>query len=156
VDPASNGNLGFRRNRPSGPSAGRPADRGRWIIMIAVVSAMTGACLLLGGFLGLIADRALHAPALVVVLLIAVGALVGVWLGARFAIRLTGGDHRRFVASGLGGSVGLVGAVAVAYTASNVLPALLPFVAILCPGFGAAIGALVSEQLGQADQPRSP
>lgn len=149
--PSSNGDL---RRRPSGRSPARaqvPTRRNDrwWVVTVALVSAGAGAGLLLGFVLatGLrsissgTSDAVLSIP-------LALGAIAGVWAGAWMAGRTTGGDRRRFAASGIGGVAGLVVAllVAVAIPVMNVpvLGVLLPLVVILCPGFGAAAGAGVA------------
>jgi hypothetical protein len=121
------------------------------VVTVALVSAGAGAGLLLGFVLatGLrstssgISDAFLSIP-------LALGAIGGVWAGAWMAGRTTGGNRRRFVGSGIGGVGGLVVAllIAVAIPVMNVpvLGVILPLAVILCPGFGAALGARVAER----------
>ena len=154
VDPGSNGDL--RRTRPGrpappGPPARAhgdvdPARRGRWVVTLAVVSATTGAFLLLWSSVAGLLRHLAGVPVTALFVLVVLGAFAGVWVGAWLAGRLTGGDRQRFVASGIGGSVGLVAAVGAAFLSTRILPAVLPFLAILCPGAGAVLGARAAER----------
>ncbi|MDQ4148539.1 MAG: hypothetical protein M3164_00870 [Actinomycetota bacterium] len=136
-DPSSNG---FRR-RSKGPT---DKPRGRGVVLVAAVCAMTGAGLV-GGFVlgglaaGLLGLRgeAFFAP---VAAASALAAAVGVWLGVRFTGRLAGGSARsRRVLNWatVGGIAGLIAAVAVATT--DIGP-FAPVAVILLPGLGALLG----------------
>ena len=143
VDPASNGQLRHRRARPTGRGSGGdpdPARRGRDVVTLAVVSASTGAFLLLSSSIAGLLRHLLHVPISALFVLVVLGAFAGAWVGAWLAGRLTGGDRQRFVAAGVGGSVGLVAATGTAFASTQFLPAILPLVAILCPGLGAVVG----------------
>jgi len=155
VDPGSNGDLRHtRRVRPV--PAGRaarahgghvdPARRGRAVVTLAVVSASTGAFLLLWSSIAGLLRHLAGVPVPALFVLVVLGAFAGVWVGAWLACRLTGGDRRRFIASGIGGSVGLVAAVGAAFASTRILPAVLPLLAILCPGAGAVLGARAGER----------
>ena len=122
------------------------ALRGRWIVPLAVVSAMSGMALTVGWLAGTAVGRMAGLDEWPQLLNYAVpgaflGAVAGVWSGAWLAIRLTGQDAPgRLGLTGLFGTVGLVAGVALAFAAART--SLVPLVAlgIMAPGFGAAIG----------------
>ncbi|HEX9314006.1 MAG TPA: hypothetical protein VGA71_01170 [Actinomycetota bacterium] len=128
--------------------AGRPVDparRGRSIVTLAVVSGSTGAFLLLGGsFAGGLRHWA-GVPLEVLFVLVLAAAVAGVWVGAWLSVRLTGGDAARFRATGIGGTVGLVVAIALGYLSTKFLPGILPLLAILSPGASATIAGNASD-----------
>ena len=155
VDPVTNGDLRHHRGparRGAGRGAGRgarppvdPARRGRSIVTLAVVSASTGAFLLLGGSIAGGLRSWAGVPIEVLFVLVLGAAVAGVWVGAWLAVRLAGGDAARFKATGIGGTVGLVVAIALGYLSTKFLPGILPLLAILSPGALATIAANASD-----------
>jgi len=155
IDPAGNGDMRYHRGggrRPGGSRPGGrarppidPARRGRWIVTVAVVSAATGAFLLLGFAIagGL---RHVGIPIEVLFVFVVGCAVGGVWTGAWLSGRLTGGNRRKYIATGIGGCVGLVVAVALGYASLKLLPDILPLAAILSPGGVAAVAANAAER----------
>lgn len=135
-----------------------PSRRNRAIVTVAVVSALTGLGLLLGGLLGGLVLNAKSVSGGVAFTLAAAGALAGAVYGARLANKLARGSRRRFRCSALGTVPGLAAAVAISYLASASGNSLLAVLAILCPGIGAALGALLAEagRAPAAVTPRSP
>ncbi|GAC1374537.1 MAG: hypothetical protein NVSMB32_17650 [Actinomycetota bacterium] len=125
------------------------------MVTIALVSAAMGAGLLVGFLIGGLVHDLFGAPVELVLVVAAAGSVAGVWLGSWLAIRLTGGNRRRFVACGVGGTLGLVAAVGVAYAAAKTLAGILPIIAILAPGIGAAVGAVFAER-GQPQAQLAP
>jgi uncharacterized membrane protein YfcA len=121
------------------------AVRGRWIVPLAVVSAIAGLCMFVGVVVaGGIATAAglrnvhLLVPAFVGLL---VGGLAGVWLGARIAVRLTGGDPEgRLVPTGIGGTVGLVLGLLLLVLAAQIEVIVIAGLGVIAPGIGAAFG----------------
>lgn len=121
------------------------AVRGRWIVPLAVVSAITGMCMFVGVVIaGGIATAAglrdvqVLAPASFGLL---VGGLAGVWLGARIAVRLTGGDPEgRLVPTGAGGTIGLVLGLGLLILAVRVDVIFVAGLGLIAPGIGAAFG----------------
>lgn len=110
--------------------------------MLAVVSGLTALNLLIGAGAGAAMAKlsglkggAIAAPMLVTA---ALGGAVGVWLGVRVALRLSGRTGGAAVLWGTaGGIAGLIAAVA--FAASAISP-LTPVIAVLLPGAGAMIG----------------
>jgi len=127
--------------------AGRPADpaRGRSIVTLAVVSASTGAFLLLGGSIAGGLRHWAGVPLEVLFVLVLAAAVAGVWVGAWLSVRLVGGDAARFKATGIGGTVGLVVAIGLGYLSTKRLPGILPLLAILSPGAIATFAANASD-----------
>lgn len=126
---------------------GTPAAlRGRWIVPLAIVSAMSGMALTLGWLAGSVVGRMAGLDEWPQLLGYAipggfVGAVAGVWAGAWIAIRLTGPDARgRLVLTGLLGTMGLVAGIALAFAAARTSASPLVALGIMGPGFGAAIG----------------
>jgi hypothetical protein len=122
-----------------------PARRGRSIVTLAVVSASTGAFLLLGGSIAGGLRYWAGVPFEVLFVLVLAAAVVGVWVGAWLSVRLAGGDAARFKATGIGGTVGLVVAIGLGYVSTKFLPGFLPLLAILSPGTLATIAANASD-----------
>ena len=149
VNPGSNGDLRHPRT-PSHKGTGRPpvdpARRGRSIVTVAVVSASTGAFLLLGGSIAGGLRHWAGIPLEILFLLVLAAAVAGVWVGAWLSVRLTGGDASRYRAAGIGGTVGLAVAIGLGYASTKLLPGILPLIAILSPGAIAAIAANVSDR----------
>src|SRR6202007_2427820 len=102
VDPVTNGDLrhhGSAARRGTGKGAGGgartpvdPARRGRSIVTLAVVSASTGAFLLLGGSIAGGLRYWAGVPFEVLFVLVLAAAVAGVWVGAWLSVRLAGGD----------------------------------------------------------------
>jgi hypothetical protein len=108
---------------------------------MALVSAMTGLNLMLGGGLGFLVGALTDAgdttPALVV-LGAGLGAATGVFFGVRVALGFGGSSgisSQRWLTGW--GLAGLVGSVALAATVAS---PLTPIIAILLPGLAAALG----------------
>jgi hypothetical protein len=146
VDPGTNGDL---RHHKAGKGTGRPpvdpARRGRSIVTLAVVSAGTGAFLLLGGSIAGGLRHWTGIPLEVLFVFVLAAAVAGVWVGAWLSVRLTGGDAARYKATGIGGTVGLGVAIGLGYASTKFLPGVLPLLAILSPGAIAAIAANASD-----------
>jgi hypothetical protein len=146
VDPGTNGDL---RHHKAGKGTGRPpvdpARRGRSIVTLAVVSAATGAFLLLGGSIAGGLRHWTGIPLEVLFVFVLAAAVAGVWVGAWLSVRLAGGDAARYKATGIGGTVGLGVAIGLGYASTKFLPGVLPLVAILSPGAVAAIAANASD-----------
>jgi hypothetical protein len=144
VDPGTNGDMRHHSGR-GGEGTGRPpvdpARRGRSSVTLAVVSASTGAFLLLGGSVAGGLRHWAGIPIEVLFVLVLAAAVAGVWVGAWLSVRLVGGDATRYKATGIGGTVGLAVAIGLGYASTKFLPALLPLLAILSPGAIAAIAA---------------
>lgn len=151
VDPGTNGDLRHHHSparRGAGMGAGppvNPARRGRSIVTLAVVSASTGAFLLLGGSIAGGLRYWAGVPFEILFVLVLAAAVVGVWVGAWLSVRLAGGDAARFKATGIGGTVGLVVAIGLGYVSTKFLPGFLPLLAILSPGTLATIAANASD-----------
>lgn len=134
-DPKSNGHRLVK-------GAEDPPPRGGGILMLAAVSGLTALNLLLGAGAGAVIarllglkGRAIAAPMLAAA---GLGGAIGVWVGVRVALRLSGGSGRAAARWGTaGGIAGLVAAVA--FAASAIGP-LIPVIAVLLPGAGAMIG----------------
>jgi hypothetical protein len=148
VNPASNGDLrhdrGQVRKGPGQPPTD-PARRGRSMVTLAVVSASTGAFLLLGASIAAGLRHWAGIPLEVLFVFVLAVAVGGVWAGAWLSVRLTGGDAVRFKATGIGGTVGLAVAIGLGYASTEFLPAILPLLAILSPGALATIAANASD-----------
>jgi hypothetical protein len=148
VDPGTNGDMRHHRGR-AGRGSGRPpvdpARRGRSIVTVAVVSASTGAFLLLGGTVAGALRHWARIPFEVLFVLVLAAAVAGVWVGAWLSVRLAGGDAARYKATGIGGTVGLAVAIGLGYASTKFLPGVLPLAAILSPGAIAAIAANASD-----------
>jgi hypothetical protein len=121
------------------------ALRGRWIVPLAVVSAISGMCMLLGvtvaGGIAAMAglrDVEVLAPASAGLML---GGLAGVWMGAGIAIRLTGGDPQgRLVLTGIFGTIGLALGLGLLILAVRVAVIVVAGLGLIAPGIGAAVG----------------
>ena len=151
VDPGANGDMRHRSSPArkeartgSGPSVD-PARRGRWIVTLSVVSASTGAFLLLGGTIAGALRHWAGIPFNVAFVLVFAAAVSGVWVGAWLSVRLVGGDASRYRATGIGGTVGLVVAIGLGYLSTKFLPEILPLLVILSPGGIAALAASASD-----------
>lgn len=156
IDPTSNGDL-RHPERAASRRAGRPpidpARRGVWVVTVAVVSASTGAFLLVGGSLAGALRHFAGVPIEALFVLVLAAAVTGVWVGAWLACRLTAGDAVRYKATGIGGSVGLLVAIGLGYASTKLLPGILPLLAILSPGGIAAIAAHASQRGRPAAEP---
>jgi hypothetical protein len=122
-----------------------PGSRGRWIVPLGVVSAVTGMLLLVGAFVGTSLGRMAGLEDLMVLGPASVGAmaggLAGVWAGSWVAIRLSGGDRTgRWALMGVCGTAAMVGGVALAFGAAKTGFSPLGVLALLAPGIGAAVG----------------
>ncbi|MGH2812990.1 MAG: hypothetical protein ACRDI1_09800 [Actinomycetota bacterium] len=113
--------------------------RGRWIVMVAVVSATVGMFLVLGGTLGLLLRAALGSNVLFVVGA-AGGGIVGAGLGAWLALGLADFDRtrRRLIAAAVGGVVGLLVGMIIPLTLARRFAVWPVILAMLAPGAGAA------------------
>jgi hypothetical protein len=120
--------------------------RGRWIVPLAVVSAMSGMALALGWLAGTVVGRMAGLDEWPQLLNYAipgafVGAVAGVWGGSWLAIRLTGQEATgRLGLTGLFGTMGLVAGIALAFAAARTSAIPLVTLGMLAPGFGAALG----------------
>jgi hypothetical protein len=130
-----------------------PARRGGWIVTLAVVSASTGAFLLLGGSIAGALRHFVGAPYEILFVLVLAAAVAGVWVGAWLSGRLTAGDAVRYKATGIGGTVGLAVAIGLGYASTKILPGVLPLIAILSPGAVAALAANASGRQRPAAEP---
>jgi hypothetical protein len=159
--------------RPAAGGNGHPAPitavpgtpiglRGRWIVPLAVVSAMSGMALTVGWLVGTAVGRMMGLDEWPQLLNYAIpggflGAVAGVWGGSWLAIRLTGQDAAgRLGPTGLFGTMGLVAGIALAFAAARTSIVPLVTLGILAPGFGAAIGdriALGRKLKGAAGRP---
>ena len=135
-DPSTNG------HRKAGKKAPPPAV-GQGVLMVTVVSAMTGFNLMIGGGVGALLALPLgikgNAVGVPLVLGAALGGILGVWLGVKVAARFGGateGRGARKLAT-VGGLVGLAAAVALASAGVNTFA---PVLAIMLPGVGAWLG----------------
>lgn len=139
-DPTTNGHP--QSNGHLGPKPSTPAPRrGGAILLMALVSAMTGLNLMLGGgvggVVGALTDAGDSLPALVA-LGAGLGGAIGVFFGVRVALRFGGGSGISSAKWLTGwGFAGLVGSVALA---ALVASPLTPIIAILLPGLAAALG----------------
>ncbi len=135
-DPSSNGHRVAAAKPP-------PARSGQGVLMVMLVSALTGFNLMIGGAVGALAALPLgvreSAVGVPVVVGAAIGGALGVWLGVKVAARFGGasGGPRGFVWAIAGGLVGLCAAVALA---SYRITTLVPVLAILLPGVAAWFG----------------
>jgi hypothetical protein len=144
-DPSTNGHRSPAKKAL--PPAGGPG-----VLMVTIVSAMTGFNLMIGGGVGALLALPLgvrgNAVGVPVVLCAAAGGIVGVWLGVKLAARFGGGSEERTARrlATAGGLVGLVGAVALASARVNTF---VPIVAIMLPGVGAWLGDRLAARKGQ-------
>ena len=123
---------------------------------MAVISAATGAFLLLGASIAGALYRYAGVPVLLLFFFVVLCAVGGAWVGAWLSVRLTSGDQRRFRALGAGGTVGLFVAVGLAYAGTKFLPGILPLLAILAPGGVAALAARAVERAGPRERQPEP
>jgi len=153
---------GREDDTPAAAVVGTPvAMRGRWIVPLAVVSAICGMCMLLGvAAAGGIASMAglrdvqVLAPAFAGLML---GGVAGVWLGARIAIRLTGGDPQgRLVPTGIYGTIGLVLGLGLLILAVRVAVIVVAGLGLIAPGIGAAFGDRLALARKLRDSPQGP
>jgi len=135
-DPSANGHRIPRKQEP--PPAG-----GQGVLMVTVVSAMTGFNLTIGGAVGALLALLLgirgNAVGVPVVLCAAVGGILGVWLGVKVAARFGGATEGR-AARKLATAGGLVGLAAAVALAGARVSTLAPVLAIMLPGVGAWLG----------------
>lgn len=139
-DPTTNGHLVSNGRKPGTAKPDAPR-RGGAVLLMALVSAMTGLNLMLGGGLGFLVgaltDAGETSPALVA-LGAGLGAAIGVFFGVRVALGFGGSSGmsslKWLTGWGLGG---LVGSIALAATLQS---PLTPILAILLPGLAAALG----------------
>ena len=143
-DPSTNGHrIAAQKTRPAGAGQG--------ILIVSLVSALTGFNLLIGGGVGLIVAMLLglreRSAGIPVVVLAAVGGAIGVWLGVRVAIRFGGasGSPKATRWAVAGGMAGLVAAVALASIRAG---SVFPILAILLPGVGAWLGDRLATRKG--------
>jgi hypothetical protein len=139
-DPTTNGHP-LSNGQKDGPSRPAAPRRGGGILLMALVSAMTGLNLMLGGGLGFLVATLTDAedilPALVA-LGAGLGAAIGVFFGVRVALGFGGSSglsSQRWLTGW--GLAGLVGSIALA---AAVASPLTPIIAILLPGLAAALG----------------
>ena len=133
-DPSANGHR--RAEGDSEP----PRTGGAGVLMVAVVSSLTGLMMLVGSGLGTLLGYLLgiKSPGIAVPIFLgaALGGIGGVLLGVRVAGRFGGSSEaansQRYGA--IGGWLGLAAAVGVASLQ------VLPIVAIMLPGIGAWLG----------------
>ena len=131
--------------------------RGGAVLLVTLVSALTGLNMMIGGALGAIvggiAEAGETTPALAAVGA-GVGGGIGVFLGVRVAMRLGGSGGAASVrALTLWGLVGLVGSVALAATVATIFT---PFAAILLPGLAVVLGDRVATKRELARTGRKP
>jgi hypothetical protein len=85
------------------------------------------------------------------------GGLGGVWLGARIAIRLTGGDPQgRLVPTGIGGTIGLALGLSLLILAVRVAVIVVAGLGVIAPGIGAAAGDRFALARKLRDSPQGP
>lgn len=129
--------------------------RGGAVLLVTLVSALTGLNMMIGGAIGAIVGtvtKAGEATAAVAAVGAGIGGGIGVFLGVRVALRLGGSggvaSARALTAWGL---VGLVGSVALAATVATVFT---PFAAILLPGLAVVLGDRIAtkRKLARAGQ----
>jgi hypothetical protein len=147
---------GGRAGEGTGRPPVDPARRGRSIVTLAVVSASTGAFLLLGGSVAGGLRRWAGIPLEVLFVFVLAAAVAGVWAGAWLSVRLVGGDAARYKATGIGGTLGLAVAIGLGYASTKFLPGILPLVAILSPGAVAAVAANASDPTRREPPPVDP
>ena len=133
-----------RNGHPTAAAKEAPPPRsGQGVLMVTLVSALTGFNLMIGGGVGalLAVPLGLRGSAVGVPVIVgaALGGAIGVWLGVKIAARFGGasGGRRAFVWAVTGGLVGLCGAVALASLRINTI---MPVLAVLLPGVGAWFG----------------
>lgn len=139
-DPTTNGHP-LSNGQKGGASKPASPRRGGGILLMALVSAMTGLNLMLGGgvggVVGAITDAGDSLPALVA-LGAGLGGAIGVYFGVRVALRLGGSSGISSFKWLTGwGLAGLLASVALAATVAS---PLTPIIAILLPGVSAALG----------------
>lgn len=143
-DPSTNG------HRRPGKKA-LPPSGGQGVLMVTLVSAMTGFNLMIGAGVGALLALALglrgNGVGVPVVLGAAAGGIVGVWLGVQLSARFGGATEGRLARklATAGGLVGLVAAVALASARVNTF---LPILAIMLPGVGAWLGDRLAARRG--------
>jgi hypothetical protein len=136
--------LHSRYNGRERPSFG-VTHRGRWILIVAVVSASTTVFLVIGGVLGGLAAR----HGLAIWLGAGLGALLGVWGGSWLALGLTDYDRTRIHM--LGSSGGALGALVIGLMPVIFGRTSIPFwevFAMISPGAGAAIATTYMQRRG--------
>lgn len=134
-DPRANGHRLRSGDKPAAP-------RGSGVLLVMMVSALTGLNLLIGAGLGVIVGSAVRgedpAPPALVVIGAGMGGAMGVWLGVRVALHYGGAggfaSTRWLTAWGL---AGLVGSIALA---GLVASPFTPIVAVTLPGLAALAG----------------
>ena len=85
------------------------------------------------------------------------GGVAGVWLGARIAIRLTGGDPQgRLVPTGIYGTIGLVLGLGLLILAVRVAVIVVAGLGLIAPGIGAAFGDRLALARKLRDSPQGP
>jgi hypothetical protein len=143
-DPSGNG------HRIAAEKAPLPRS-GQGVLMVTLVSALTGFNLMIGGGVGalLAVPIGLRGSAVGVPLVVgaAFGGAIGVWLGVKVAARFggTSGGRKAFVWAVAGGLAGLCAAVALASFRINTF---LPVLAVLLPGIGAWLGDRLGSRKG--------
>jgi hypothetical protein len=143
-DPSTNGHRSPGKKEP--PPAG-----GQGVLMVTLVSAMTGFNLMIGAGVGALLALLLglrgNAVGVPVVLAAAAGGILGVWLGVKVAASFGGATEGR-MARKLATAGGLVGLVAAVALASARVITLAPVLAIILPGVGAWLGDRLAARRG--------
>jgi hypothetical protein len=138
------GPLRSRNNGQERPQFG-VASRGRWILIVAVVSASTIVLLVIGGVLaGLVVRKGLA-----IWLGAGAGALLGIWGGSWLALGLT--DYERTRLHILASSAGALGALIIGLAPVIFGRTSIPFweiFAMISPGAGAALATGYMERRG--------
>lgn len=131
--------------------------RGGAVLLVTLVSALTGLNMMIGGALGAIVGgitKAGEATAALAAAGAGIGGGIGVFLGVRVAVRLGGAGGAASVrALTLWGVAGLVGSVALAATVATVFT---PFAAILLPGLAVVLGDRVATKRELARRGHKP
>jgi hypothetical protein len=126
-----------------------PARSGQGVLMVTLVSALTGFNLMVGGAVGALLAVPLGLRGSVVGIPVVVGAAlggaIGVWLGVKVAVRFGGASGGRPIWAVAGGVAGLCAAVALASARINTVA---PVLAILLPGVGAWFGDRLASRKG--------
>ena len=138
------GPLRSRYNGHERPQFG-VASRGRWILIVAVVSASTIVLLVIGGVLGGLVAR----KGLAIWIGAGAGALLGIWGGSWLALGLT--DFERSRLHMLVSSGGAVAALIIGLAPVILGKTSIPFweiFAMVSPGAGAALATTYMERRG--------
>lgn len=142
------GRPGNGHGRESPEPEAAPSN-GRGVLLVAIVSAMTGLNLMLGAGVGLLIAQPIglrgDSAGILMLVAAALGGILGVIFGVRVAHRFggTGEGARARILAVIAGLLGLVGAVAVASTSG--IP-FAPIIAVMLPGIGAWLGDRAAER----------